>query len=420
MRTGPPSRRSVEADRSADTDLAGDARTIKGIGLWQSGDPAGALALLDDARLSRDGTVWEADLLAVRAAVRMYSGQLSQALADLDRAVGLAHLWRPSPNQSRIYAMRSSARFWLGDWDGAAVDATAARALAEGDTEGWALPIARAVSVDVPAGRGQWATAGEHLTVAAAAAERMPWIQSADAVAARRADLLLARHDYAAVLTLLRPLHGEDHLAQMAPFRSHRWLQPAWILACLGLGRHADAERSLAGYREMIDRWPGGPTPSRIGWLRGQLAQSRGDTRAARDHYAQDLQDPALRQTPYEHGQVLLAAGRLERILGDRRRAVGHLRHAQSMFAGLRAHPHLQRCVAELNACGLQLTAAGPSGLGEREEDVATLIARGYTNKEAAAELFVTVKAVEYHLSKIYAKLGVSNRRELRRQRADS
>ena len=46
------------------------------------------------------------------------------------------------------------------------------------------------------------------------------------------------------------------------------------------------------------------------------------------------------------------------------------------------------------------------------------LVTRGYTNKEVGAELFVTAKAVEYHLSKIYAKLGVTNRRELRRLRA--
>ena len=47
----------------------------------------------------------------------------------------------------------------------------------------------------------------------------------------------------------------------------------------------------------------------------------------------------------------------------------------------------------------------------------AALVTRGYTNKEVGAELFLTAKAVEYHLSNIYAKLGVANRRELRRRR---
>ena len=407
-----------DADRSVDPETAGDALTTKGIGMWQAGDPLGALALLNSVQLSQHGAPWEADLLAVRAAVRMYSGQLPQALIDLDRTIGLAHLWRPSPNASRIYSMRSAARFWLGDWDGAAVDAAAARALAEGGAEAWSLPLAQAASVDVPAARGQWSVATHHLKLAKAALDRMPpWIQSADAVAEREAGLLLERQDYAGALILLRPLLNEEHLGRLAPFRSYRWVLPAWILACLGLGRPADAERSIADYELMTERWPGGPTATRLGWLRGLLAESRGKPLAAREHYGEDLRDPALSQVPFEHAQVLLAAGRLERTLDNRREAVEHLGQARLIFAGLRAQPSLERCVTELNSCGVPSALTSPLGLVGREEDVAALVTRGYTNKEVGAELFLTTKAVEYHLSKIYAKLGVANRRELRRTR---
>ena len=310
-----------DADRAADPELAGDARTNKGIALWQGGDPLAALAVLDAVQLSPGGTPWETDLLAVRAAVRMYAGQLPQALADLDRTIGLAHLWRPSPNQSRIYSMRSATRFWLGDWDGAAVDAAAARALADGPAGAWTLPVARAASIDVPAGRGQWSAADEQLEAARTALARLPWIQSADAVAEREAGLLLARQDYARVLTLVGPLRADEHLGQLAPFRSYRWVFPAWILGCIGLGRYADADQAIADYQEMIQRWPGGPTASRLGWLRGLLAEARGHARAARDHYAADLNDPTLPAVPFVHAQVLLDAGRLERALGNRRRA---------------------------------------------------------------------------------------------------
>ena len=61
--------------------------------------------------------------------------------------------------------------------------------------------------------------------------------------------------------------------------------------------------------------------------------------------------------------------------------------------------------------------SADPRVLTEREEDVAALVSQGYTNKEVARELFVSAKAVEYHLAGIYAKLGISNRGELRRLR---
>ena len=57
--------------------------------------------------------------------------------------------------------------------------------------------------------------------------------------------------------------------------------------------------------------------------------------------------------------------------------------------------------------------------LTPREEEVASLVARGYANKDVAAELFLTPKTVEYHLRKIYAKLGIRTRAELRRLRAN-
>ncbi len=51
--------------------------------------------------------------------------------------------------------------------------------------------------------------------------------------------------------------------------------------------------------------------------------------------------------------------------------------------------------------------------LSAREQDVMRLIARGYTYREAAAELFISVKTVETHVSAVLRKLQLSNRREL-------
>jgi DNA-binding NarL/FixJ family response regulator len=45
---------------------------------------------------------------------------------------------------------------------------------------------------------------------------------------------------------------------------------------------------------------------------------------------------------------------------------------------------------------------------------VVALVRKGMTNKEIAAEMYVSEKAVEYHLRNVYGKLGVSSRRELR------
>ena len=53
--------------------------------------------------------------------------------------------------------------------------------------------------------------------------------------------------------------------------------------------------------------------------------------------------------------------------------------------------------------------------LTSRERDVMRLIARGYTYREAADELFLSVKTVETHMSAVLRKLQLSNRRELAR-----
>jgi DNA-binding NarL/FixJ family response regulator len=53
--------------------------------------------------------------------------------------------------------------------------------------------------------------------------------------------------------------------------------------------------------------------------------------------------------------------------------------------------------------------------LTARERDVMRLIARGYTYREAAEELYVSVKTVETHMSAVLRKLQLSNRRELAR-----
>ncbi|WP_456505586.1 response regulator transcription factor [Arthrobacter sp. UYCu723] len=53
------------------------------------------------------------------------------------------------------------------------------------------------------------------------------------------------------------------------------------------------------------------------------------------------------------------------------------------------------------------------SGLTAQEQAVAKLVSGGLSNKEAASELYVSVKTVQYHLTRIYSKLGIRSRSEL-------
>ena len=110
--------------------------------------------------------------------------------------------------------------------------------------------------------------------------------------------------------------------------------------------------------------------------------------------------------------------GRLEQAVGRRREAIHHLTAAHDLFAQLHAAPWVERCASTWPPSGLRSASTDPRALTEREEDVVALVSRDYTNKEVARELFVSPKAVEYHLRGIYSKLGITSRGELRRLRA--
>ena len=404
----------------ADRETATDTLTTTALGLWLSGELGRALDLVRAVPVDPDGTAWDAELVAVRGWIHLHAGRLRSALADLDQAIRFAHLWRPSTNRTRIHLMRSTTRFLLGDWDGASVDAAAARALAQGGTETWSAALALAASAAVPAHRGRWDAAGRYLARARAVSSDVAVFPVADRLLEHAVGLAVARDDHRGVLAAMAPVWSEERLHRLSLLRASRELMQARVAALARLGRAAEAEADLARYEDVLRDFPEGPVPGRLGWLRGLVAEARDRPRHAREHYAADLADDALAQLPLQRAQLLLTSGRLERALGHRRDAVHRLGLARDLFAALRAEPALARCRAELAACGVQAPGPDPLSLTPREEDVAALVARGCTNKEVAAELFLTVKTVEYHLRNVYAKLGVTSRQELRRLRRAS
>jgi DNA-binding CsgD family transcriptional regulator/tetratricopeptide (TPR) repeat protein len=94
-----------------------------------------------------------------------------------------------------------------------------------------------------------------------------------------------------------------------------------------------------------------------------------------------------------------------------------HLRVAHEMFTRMGADGFAERTRRELEATGevVRPHQKGPgAGLTTQEAQITRLAGEGYTNSEIGGQLFLSSRTVEWHLSKIFAKLGIRSRRELR------
>lgn len=94
-----------------------------------------------------------------------------------------------------------------------------------------------------------------------------------------------------------------------------------------------------------------------------------------------------------------------------------HLRAAHDMFGRFGAAAFAERARRELQATGERArkrTAGTRDALTAQEAQVALLAAAGHTNTEIGARLFISPRTAEYHLHKVFSKLGISSRRQLR------
>jgi DNA-binding CsgD family transcriptional regulator len=144
------------------------------------------------------------------------------------------------------------------------------------------------------------------------------------------------------------------------------------------------------------------------------VASERGDHAAARDTVENALAAHEELPEPFERARTLHVQGRIERRAHNWAAARSALTAALTEFDALGAARWAERAAADL----ARLPGRRPvvdGALTATESDVAALVAQGLSNKEVAARLFVSVRAVEANLSKIYAKLGIRSRTELAR-----
>lgn len=181
--------------------------------------------------------------------------------------------------------------------------------------------------------------------------------------------------------------------------------------------RTGDIRHAASALDRLTQRAEASGTPWAIGMLARSRALLAGDTEAE-SYYSLAIEHLENTLVRTELARAHLLYGEWLRRRRRRRDAQEQLSTAYDMFHRMGADAFAARARAELLATGYRSAPGAPradSGLTPQESQVARLAASGATNAEVASRMFVTTSTVEYHLSKIYRKLGISSRRELAR-----
>ena len=191
-------------------------------------------------------------------------------------------------------------------------------------------------------------------------------------------------------------------------------VQPAGDLA-EALVRAGRPEEAAAVVRDELQ--PAAAAGSRwAGWTAARVCGLLDASMAATTHFDEAFALHDQLAWPFERARTAMCFGEVLRRNRGRTRAREQLRAALDIFERLGAEPWARRTRAELEATGGHAGAhrVGASvHLTPQELQVALAVAEGATNAEVAASLFLSAKTIEYHLSKIYRKAGLSSRDQL-------
>jgi DNA-binding CsgD family transcriptional regulator len=223
------------------------------------------------------------------------------------------------------------------------------------------------------------------------------------------ATLALGEGNYAEALAAARRLTDEPLLC---------WTSQGLYIAieaAVRLGKLDVAQRNLESLRERAEA-------TNSAWALGQLARSRalvaGDDPAAEPFYREAIDRLGETSVATELALAHLIYGEWLRRQKRRVDARHQLREAYDMLSSMGADAFAQRAQRELSATGERVRSRSLPEVGDltsQEAQVARLAADGATNSEIAATMFISANTVDYHLRKVFRKLGISSRRSLRR-----
>jgi DNA-binding CsgD family transcriptional regulator len=205
-------------------------------------------------------------------------------------------------------------------------------------------------------------------------------------------------------------LRATENLRDLA---AQNWGLPELVEAAVRQGRPDVAADAL-------DRLTARAKASGSDWALGIEARSRALLSEGQD--AEDLFREAierLRRTRLraEDARAHLLYGEWLRRAGRRVDARAELARALEMLQAMGADGFAERARRELAATGASVrkrNAEATNDLTAQEAQIARLAREGLSNQEIGAQLFISPRTVEWHLRKIFGKLGISSRRQLR------
>jgi ATP/maltotriose-dependent transcriptional regulator MalT len=209
------------------------------------------------------------------------------------------------------------------------------------------------------------------------------------------------------LLALATPGHRDNH-------------DPVALLATgelVDAAVHADAVEGIEPMVVRFERWA---EWDKRPWTLVTAARCRAlitQGEEAERHYQAALAVDGLGERPFQLARAELDYGEWLRRARRRAEARTHLRQALELFQRLGATPWVQRASGELRASGETAREHDPSmvdRLTPQEWQVASMASQGLTNRQIADRLFLSRHTVAYHLHKVFAKLGIASRAELR------
>ena len=218
-------------------------------------------------------------------------------------------------------------------------------------------------------------------------------------------------------LTLGKPDEATDRLLGLSTVERREsnaliglWSVPDLIEAAARSGRLDEAGDRIERYTRWAQH---SSSPARRSvFARSRALMGEGDVQ---EHFETALA-PEAPISPFLQARTELLYGEWLRRERQRREARQHLRRAAELFRQVGVPPWAERAEGELRATGETARRRDPSTLDEltpQELQIAGLVADGMTNRQIAEQLFLSPRTIDYHLRKVFSKLGVTSRTEL-------